>query len=249
VIVGFKPLVVWRGRPPGGVVALDPQGRQEPGHGAAVADQPPSPVVAQLEAETVADRLHVSVAHQRFAHLADGVGTQDLAPLAAAERGPAAKVGDGRPELASRRHRHRVVRRLRQQHVRPGMHSEAAGMRRFGKRRRPGHPKGLEDLAAQGGGPARPAHASHQLAQHREPQVGVVEPSSGAVAHRGLVERAGQVRPWPARRPLPPRAGRLGGEPRRVGQQLGDGPVAHRGPWQVRLKRVGQVQPALVPQP
>ena len=75
-----------------------------------------------------------------------------------------------------------------------------------------------------------------------------MEAPAGVVLDVGRVELTGQIAPGRAGDPFPPRAGGLGAQPRGVGEQLSDRAVAERGPGQMELQPVVEVQQPLVAQ-
>ncbi len=76
-----------------------------------------------------------------------------------------------------------------------------------------------------------------------------MEPAAGTVAGGLDVQGPGQGVHLDAGSALPPPAGRLGGEPSGVREQLGDGDVADRGRGDVLGQRIVEVEQALVAQP
>ncbi|GAA3164154.1 hypothetical protein GCM10020001_106250 [Nonomuraea salmonea] len=111
------------------------------------------------------------------------------------------------------------------------------------------HAERVEHLGAQGLEPGGAAQPAHQLAEQREPDVGVVEAAAGTVLELWPAEAVEQVVGGDAGGALPPVGGRLGGQAGGVGHQLADGQVADLGAGQVPLEGVVEVEDAFVAQP
>jgi hypothetical protein len=213
-----------------------------------VADQRPAVDPHHLDTEPVRRPARRGGVHTgRHGHLLERGRIEDTAGVADQERGEATEVREGRPQLPRGGHHAGVVLRLGQDDVGPGVHRGALGGRGDRAGCRPDHAQGGEHLRSHGVLPGRAAQPRHQLAEHAEAQVGVVE--AAGCAEDDVVRTEAEVLQRAARRPFPPAAGALRRDSGQVREQLPDGAVPERGAREMRVQRVVEVQPALVAQP
>jgi hypothetical protein len=226
------------------------QHREEARHRSAVAGEPPSLGVPHLPPEPLrAGPCEVRDVHDRHRaqHLVERLGPEHAGRVAGEERGPSGEVGDGRPQLAGRCQRDRIVLGLGLKDVGERVHREASRRRWLRSQGGAVHAERVEDARRDGLVPRLPAQARDQLTQSGESDVGVVEPGAGSEAQPW--SGGDEVVPWLARSAFPPRSVGLGLQAGRVGEQLGDGdlPEVHLG--QVRADRVADLESSFVTQP
>jgi hypothetical protein len=204
---------------------VDPQHRDEARHRPGVPRVPAAAGVPQLQAQAVPGRpaRPARVVHAlRLPHRLDRAAPQHLrAP--ADDPGPAGEVEHRGPDLPGGGHRAGVVLGFGQHDVRPRVHGQTARGGRDGAHRRAVHAEGFQELRADDVAPGRLPDAAHELAQHAEADVAVVEARPRPVPHRAPPEQGDQGLPVAAGRALPPGTVRLGLHPTGLAEEL-----AHR---------------------
>jgi hypothetical protein len=214
---------------------VDVQRRQEAGHRAVVADEPPTGVDAEHQAEAVVGR-------DRSLHLLQRRRGQHVGAGAAEQLPPRDEVGEGGPQLAGGRHRAGVGERF--VHADPGEVVDAPAGLRAGARevRRGAHVERLEQALGDEHAPGGAEATRDHLPQQGVAEVGVVEPLPRAGHPPAAVVGRDQAREVAAAGALPPVAARLALHARRVRERVADGHLAVADVAEVRRERVVEVE-------
>ena len=223
----------------------------------------PAPVlVPQLQPQAIALSPGLAgrvVDPDGLAHLRQGGGGQQAAGRARSGAGPGARA---RQEAAQRARSATVVHSWPAGPIAAascsgsgssrsacGCTAKPRGVRRLRPGRGPGHAERREQLSGDHVVPGLVPDRAHEVAEQREPHVGVMELAAGPVPPGVRPERRlGQRLERRSRYALPPRPGGFGSQARGLRQHLANRQARHVRRVEVLAHRVGQVELALIAQ-
>ena len=191
-------------------------------------------------------RPNLLVHHVRFEHLGHRVGGQHTLGASGEEGRPTTEVGDGRPQLTSRRHCPGVVLGLTKHEVGHWVHRPALSSTAAGAQRRSRHAERHEQVVAHHLEPRSMLHDLEEVTERGIPDIRVVEAPPGPEALPDA--RGDEFVPGATGGAFPPRSRCLGLQPGGVGQQLLDGHRPEGRPRNVLLEPVGEVESPGIPQ-
>ena len=152
----------------------------EPGHATGVSMRDALTAAVQHQPQPPRERPAVEVGdHLRVPHLGEDVRGQRRRVGIGEERGPAAEVGGGAPELRRRRHAPQREQRLQPRRVAVRLHEVAARSRLDRLGGGPVHAERLEQALAEDHLPRAPGSRGDHLAEQREGEVRVVPAPPG----------------------------------------------------------------------